>query len=113
MHDRGYSQTVQIANGTALSEAISYHQYTTGIVHIPATWTAANIGFQVASEVAGTYLPLYDDAGALVEIASVAVDQAMAIPDTVKAARYVKLWSQNAGADANQGAERTLVVDLK
>jgi hypothetical protein len=80
---------------------------------MPAAWTAANIGFQVSSTFDGTYLPLYDDAGNIVEIASPAVDQAMRVPVEVLAARFVKIWSQTAGADTNQGAERALIVDMK
>jgi len=110
---KSYSYPVTIPDGTALSNAISFYEYGYALIHMPAAWTAANIGFQVASEDDGTFLPLYDDAGAIVEIASPAVDQAMRVPVEVMAARYVMLWSQTGGADTNQGAERALIVDMK
>lgn len=108
-----YTFPVTIPNGTALSNIIDFREYAYAIVHMPAVWTAADIGFQVSSELDGTFLPLYDDAGALVEISSPAVDQAHAVPVEVLAARFVKLWSQNAGVDANQGAARSLIIDMK
>ena len=110
---KSYTQNTTIPNGTALSGVLSWYDYAYGIVHMPAVWTAADIGFQVASELDGTFQPLYDEAGALVEIASPAVDQAHAVPLEVLAARFVKLWSQSGGVDANQGAERALSVDMK
>lgn len=110
---KSYSYPVTIPNGTALSNVITWREFGYGILHMPATWTAADIGFQVSSELDGTFLPLYDDAGALVEIASPAVDQAMRIPVEVLAARFVKIWSQTGGADTNQGAERALIIDMK
>ena len=110
---RSYSYPTTIPNGTALSGVVSWYEFAYGLIHMPATWTAADIGFQVSSEDDGTYLPLYDDAGALVEIASPAVDQAMRVPVEVLAARYVKIWSQSGGAGVNQGADRDLIVDMK
>lgn len=110
---KSYSYNVTIPNGTALSNTISLLEFGYSIIHMPAAWTAANIGFQVSSTLDGTFLPLYDDAGALVEISSPAVDQAMRVPVEVLAARYIKLWSQSAASGVNQGAERSLIIDMK
>jgi hypothetical protein len=110
---KSYSFDVSIASGAALSNVISFREFGYGIVHMPAAWTAANIGFQVSSTLDGTFLPLYDDAGALVEIASPAVDQAMRIPVEVMAARFVRLWSQTGGSGTNQAAARALIIDMK
>jgi len=110
---QSYSYPTTIPNGTALSGVVSYHDHAYGLIHFPAVWTAADLGFQVSSELDGTYQPLYDDAGALVEIASPAADQTHAIPVEVLAARFVKLWSQSGGAGVNQGADRDLIVDMK
>ena len=108
-----YSFPVDIENGAALSNIIDFREYAYAVLHMPADWTAADIGFHVSSEVDGTFLPLYDDAGALVEIGSPAVDQAHAIPVEVLAARFVKAWSQSGGAGQNQGAARALIIDMK
>lgn len=107
------TQSTTILSGTALSGVLSFYEYAYGIVHMPAVWTAADIGFQVSSELNGTFLPLYDDAGALVEISSPAADQAHAIPVEVLAARFVKLWSQSGGAGVNQAGDRALSMDMK
>ena len=60
---RSYSYPTTIANGTAVSGVVSWYEFAYGLIHMPSAWTAANIGFQVSSELDGTYLPLYDDAG--------------------------------------------------
>jgi hypothetical protein len=108
-----YSYDVTIANGEALSNVISFYEHAYAVLHMPGTWTAADIGFQVSSTLDGTFLPLYDDAGALVEISGPAADQAHAIPVEVLAARFVRVWSETGGADTNQGAERALIIDMK
>lgn len=112
---KSQTQTVNIANGANLStEIIDLRDESMLIVHMPAAWTAASIGFKVASEYAGTYLPLYDDNGNLVQIDAPAVDCAYVAPAEVAACRFVKLWSQDgAAANTNQGAARALVIDKK
>ena len=107
-------QTMTIANGAALSDAFDMRDYAGGHVYMPAAWTAANIGFKVCPSSGGTYLPLYDASGAIIEIASPAVDKAFQFPRDLFAATFVKLWSQDgAGADTNQAAARTLIIELK
>ncbi|MBW1801891.1 MAG: hypothetical protein JRJ85_14295 [Deltaproteobacteria bacterium] len=106
------TQGVVIANGAALSGAIDFSAYSGMSILIPAVWTSAAIGFYVCDTVDGTFYPLYDDEGTLVE-ATVAVDTKVAVPVTVFPERFVKLWSENAGADENQGAERSISVTLK
>lgn len=106
--------TATIALGAAVSDAIDMQAYAMGTVHMPAAWDAASIGFKVSTTLAGTYLPLYDESGALVQIASPAVDKAYTLPARVAACRFVKLWSQNgSGMDVNQTAARSLPLDLK
>ncbi len=106
------SQT--IASGAALSDAFDLRDYTMGLIHMPSAWTSASIGFHVCSTLAGTFLPLYDKNGSLVQIASPAASSAYALPAEVAGAHFVKLWSQNgSGTNTNQGAARTIVVDLK
>ena len=86
--------------------------YSKGIFHMPDTWDAADIGFQVAYEPDGTYLPLYDDAGNLVAITP-AIDRSYAFPSSVIGAKYVKLWSNSAGTDVLQAADRVIQLDFK
>lgn len=105
------SQTLVIANGAAISGVFAIAGIRGGTIHFPAAWTAASLGFQVSSTRGGTYLPLYDAAGSLVGL-SVVVDTASALPDELINALFAKLWSQTAGSGVNQGAARSLIVDL-
>lgn len=110
---RSHAVTLTIANGAALSGAFSNKDFAAGVVHVPAAITAAGLGFYVCSTVGGTYLPLYDHDGALVEIAAMTASRAFELPPEIFAARYIKLWSQTSGSGVNQGADRTFIVDLK
>ena len=106
--------TLTIANGANLSDALDFRLFSMLTVLMPAAWTAASIAFKVCSTNGGTYLPLYDDNGNLVQIDSPAVDKAYAAPPAVAGAIWVKLWSQNgSGTNTNQGAARSLIVDVK
>jgi hypothetical protein len=108
------TKDLTIANGAAFTEAFDMSTHAGGIVLMPAAWTAANIGFQVSDTETGTFYPLYDDAGAIVEIASPATDKGFSIPAEVFGAAWVKLWSQDgAGSGTNQAAERSIKVVLK
>lgn len=113
-------ERVTIASGAALSDAFDMRPYSGGVLQMPAAWTAAYIGFKVYHEATGTYLPLYDDNGALVLIGDTdgptqpTADNAYALPPALFGAHLVKLWSQDgAGVDANQGADADFVIALK
>ena len=107
-------QSMTIANGAALSDAFDMTDYAGGQVLMPAAWTAASIGFQVASSSGGTYYPLHDDDGTLVQIDSPAVDKAYQLPIELFGCFWVKLWSQDGAASGtNQAAARTVIVQLK
>jgi len=106
--------SLTIANGAAVSEAADLRKFSMGVVQMPAGWTAASIGFQVSNTLSGTYQPLYDKNGNLVQISSPAVSQAYALPAEVAGCHFVKLWSQDgAGSGTNQGADRALTLTLK
>ena len=108
------TQSMTIANAAALSDAFDMRDYAGGNLYMPAAWTAASIGFHIAVDKAGTYYPFYDNTATIVEIAGPAVDQAYTLPKELFAAQFVKLWSQDgAGSGTNQGAARTIVVELK
>lgn len=94
--------------------AIDMRPYAQMIIRMPAAWTAASIGFKVAEAADGTFLPLYDDDGNLVQIDSPSVSQAYVAPAPLGAGHFVKLWSQNgSGTNVAQGDDRTLGIDLK
>lgn len=109
------TKTATIANGAALSGEIDLEGARVITVHMPAAWTAADLGIKASPTSGGTFNPLYDDEGTLVS-ASVDADQVItfdrfALP--LAGVRYIKLWSQNAGADENQGGARSLTVELR
>lgn len=112
MSTRSHTMSVTIASGAALSDAFSIKDFTEGLIHMPAAWTAADIGFQVASTLGGTYQPLYNSSG-LIVISGPAVNNAYMLPADLAAAQWVKLWSNTGGSGTNQAAARTITVDLK
>jgi hypothetical protein len=108
---RNQSLSVVIPNGAAVSAPLSMETFSKGLFHMPSAWTAASMGFQVSQTVGGTYQALSDDSGVIA--LTVAADGSYLIPTNIMAARYIKFWSHTAGSDTNQGAERTIGVDLK
>jgi hypothetical protein len=103
--------------GTAESEAFSLVDLVgdAGLVGTPAAWTAAAMGFKVSDSFGGTFSPLRDESGTIVQISGIVADAAgwYKLPDALRGALYVKLWSQTAGSDTNQDADRSLVVVAK
>ena len=106
---------VTILNGAAISEAVFFAPFVSGVLHMPAAWTAAGIGFLVCSTPDGTFLPLLEEDGATyVLITGPAVDQAYVLPDKLAGALHFQLWSNDGiGGDTNQGADRVITLELK
>ncbi len=114
MDRKSRSEDVVIANGGHLSTAFDFSAYTMGVVRMPSAWTAASIGFHTADTEGGTYLPLYDDNGNLIQVDNPATSKGYSFPPEVAGCKWLKLWSQDgAGSDTAQAAERTIGVDLK
>lgn len=111
---RCHTQTVTIASGAAVSDAFDFHLFSMMILLMPAAWTSASVGFKVCPTEDGTYLPLYDADGDIVEVATPSVNCAYDTPAIIPAAHWVKLWSQDgSGNDTNQGAERVVTLMMK
>lgn len=108
-----------IANGEALTAAFPMHEWVSGLVIVPAAWTDANIGFKICDTQSGTFVALKDETGSPVQISSITTNASYAykIPTAIFPATWVKLWSKSTTAatvtDTNQGAERSLTVQLK
>jgi len=115
MNDHKFdTTTLTIAESGHTSDAFAFGKYLYGQIRMPAAWTAASIGFKVSNTEDGTFLPLYDHDGNLVQIDSPSVDGAYQIPTALVAAGWVKLWSQNgSGTNTAQAAERSIIVDIK
>ena len=60
--------------------AIDMRAFSQMVVHMPAAITSCSIGFKVSSDENGTFLPLYDDDGNLVQIDSPSASQAYVAP---------------------------------
>ena len=108
--------TREMAINTAITRSIDFRPYASGSIKIPDAWTSANIGFKVGEqgESDGTFDPLYDHDGNLVEIANAAnVSRQYELPPEIFGCAHVQIWSQNSGSDANQAAARTLILTLK
>lgn len=114
--DAAFRAETTIAIGAAVSSGLKLTGYRGLAVQTPATWTAANIGFEV-SEDGSTFVPLYDEDGARVVISGVVTNAAALYiaPAEVWAAGvypYVRLASLDTadGSAENQAAARTLKV---
>jgi hypothetical protein len=109
--------SLTIALGAAESQAFSLADFVgdAGLVGVPAAWTAAGLGFKVSDAFAGTYSPLRDESGSVVQVSGIVTNAAAwyKLPDALRGAQFVKLWSQTAGSDTNQDAARSLVVMAK
>ena len=102
-----------ITSGTAVSETIDLRDHSMMIVHVPADWTAADLSFRTSSAVDGTFDDLYDELGALIEVAGVTAGDAYVVPARLAPAHFVQLISQSAGTPVNQAAARVLALELK
>lgn len=107
--------TVTIAEDAAESGAVNASPLATTFqaVYIPA-WTAASLGFKVCDTVDGTFAPLRDETGALIEVTGIQTAAAgwYRLPLELLAAPFFKLWSETAGSDVNQGADRACKIAL-
>ena len=110
---------VTIANGAATSGAFRLHEWLFGTVFVPDSWTDANIGFKVCAEESGTYVVAKDSSGSPLQISGIntTTGAAYALPTSIFAFPYVKLWSKNTTAatetDNNQTGAKILTVFLK
>jgi hypothetical protein len=102
--------TATIANGASLSGAVDLQTYRAFGVQMPASWTAANLTFQVSSD-CSTYANLYDDSGTEVLVTAAASTYIVfASPAKWQGARCIKVRSGTSGTAVNQGGDRSITV---
>ena len=107
------TESETIANGAAVSGEIDVRGKLVIVVHMPGAWTAASLGIKAAPSSGGTFQAVYDEDGSLVSKTVAASKTYRFKVAEIFGLRYVKLWSQDgSGNDTNQGAARTLNVDL-
>lgn len=110
---RTATEELTIGQGESLSDELEMSTWVTLLAHMSDEWTSASLGFKTASETGGTFQPLRDDDGNLVQIDSPSASNDYTAPAEVAAVGYLKLWSQNgSGANTTQGGARTITVTL-
>lgn len=109
--------TVTIANGGTTSAAVNLQGKALRGIHMPGTWTAADITFTASPTETGTYNAVHYSTGeAATAIAAVTVK-------TPVASRYIPMTSHAAVAlvspgwlkvvsSASQGGDRTLYLEV-
>lgn len=105
---------VAIANGEADSAEVDFTGHKYGVLRVPGTWTAADIGFKITGN-DGTDYVLYDEDGTQVFMDTIVVDQWRPLPaELINVSRF-KLYSKNtaSAADVNQGGARAIQLILK
>lgn len=100
-----------ILSGTALSGAIDLRAASLAKIQMPASWTAANLTFQVSYD-GTTFANLYDEAGNEITVTAAASRVIAVDVGTFIGARYLKVRSGTAGTPVNQGADRALQLSL-
>lgn len=111
-HDQ---KTVVVANGAALSEIIYFRDQVIGGFIAPASLAAnTKVAFKVSASADGTFVPLYDQYGALVEVTvSLSAAGAYPFPQELFSYPFAKVWTENAGVDVNQSAEKSFLLCMK
>lgn len=106
------TKTATIANNGSLSGAVDTGNARLIAIVMPEAWTTAVLTFAAAATLAGTYYPVYDDAGVEVTVQA-AASRAIGV-DLVAGAlapfRFIKIRSGTVGSAVNQGAERVITV---
>lgn len=117
----GYAQLVgskpkqvpaTIANGASLSASIDLESQSLVGIHMPATWTAANLTFQV-SEDGTTFDNLYDVNGVEKTINAAASRYIYVSPAEWVGVRFIKVRSGTSAAAVNQGAAANIQLVTK
>lgn len=105
---------VPIVNGTCESPAVDVRDFRFGAIYTPAALTACAMCFKAAPTEDGTYTEVRDDDGALLTCDSIGPSMVTVVPSGVAALGWLKLWSTDgAGANENQGADRTIYLSVK
>lgn len=110
------TRTATIPNGTAVSGTIDLsggNGLTLVGILMPASWTAAALGFQITLDGGTTWTDVTNTSGALVQIASPTGGSYLALDpaDFASLAKF-RLHSAASGAttDVNQGADRAFTL---
>lgn len=108
-----WERTATIANGASLSGAVYVGEGKLVGITMPAAWTTAGLTFQVSSD-GTTFTNAYDAAGAEVT-ASAAASTAISLDSLLglEGGLWIKVRSGTNGSPVNQGAARTLLLQVR
>lgn len=108
---RFYPETraVTIDAGSALSAAVDLDGVALVGIQMPASWTAANLTFQVSAD-GVTYADLYNQSGSEVVVTAAANRYIALDPTLFQGIRRLKIRSGTSGTPVNQAASRTLLL---
>lgn len=101
--------TATIANGASLSAAVTLAGKGVIRLNMPATWTAANLTFQVSVDNV-TYFDLYDKTGTEYTVTAAVSRSIIMPPADFVGMNYLKIRSGTSGTPVNQGASRDITV---
>ncbi|MBW7970964.1 hypothetical protein [Bradyrhizobium sp. BR 10289] len=104
--------SVTIASGQSLSGSVDLGRQRAVRVIIPATWTAANLTFQVSYDNV-TFSNLYDSSGNEYTVqAGASRSIILPVADFI-GIRYLKVRSGTSGAAVNQTSAATLIIPVQ
>lgn len=117
VHTRDEAQTVVIAAGQALSPAIDLGGKRLYAIQIPATWTAANLTFQIgitADNITAnaTFANMFDKGGNEYTVTAAASETLVVPLADFIGAKFLKIRSGTTGSPLPQAAARSLMIQL-
>lgn len=104
---------VTITAGAAISTPFDMRKYSRMAFLVPADWTNADIGFYNCDSINGVYNPMHLFGGGVVEINVVSGGCWYSCLPRGHTLHFARLWSQNAGVDVPQAADRVIRVCIK
>lgn len=109
--------SLSIADGESTTAAVDIRNRIVGVISVPDSWTAADIGATACNTSGGTFTAVKDEYGAVVKITSIntTTGARYQIPQAIMACHWVKFVSLNTstGAAANQTGAKALTLELK
>lgn len=103
-------QDAIIANGASETGEIDVTDRVVIGIEIPAAWTAATLAITAAQKPGGTFVPVFDKAGAEIEYQAGASRMILLDPNLTRPLRVMKINSGPSTLRVNQGAARTINI---
>lgn len=106
------AKPVVIQNGQFISAAVDLEGWPLVAIEVPPAWTTANLTFQAAEAMAGTFQDVHDDAGTVVVLQAGTGGRCIVLASTAAVAlmglRYLKVRSGTGAVPVVQADNRTL-----